>query len=57
MKCPSCKITGGNMRRCKKCNKVYCRDCAVKGKGDYPKVSAANKCPYCKKLDCSETAR
>ena len=57
MKCPSCKITGGNMRRSKKCNKVYCRDCAVKGKGDYPKVSAANKCPYCKKLDCSETAK
>lgn len=56
MNCPICKHSGSNMRKCKKCGKVYCRSCASKGLGDYKKVSA-NKCPHCGALNASEAAR
>lgn len=57
MKCPVCRITGGNMRKCKKCGQIYCKSCAFNGRGHYPRVRASNQCPYCGKLDCSETAK
>lgn len=56
MRCPICNHSGGNMRRCKKCGKVYCRSCANKGAGDYKKV-AANRCPYCGVLNSSESVK
>ena len=57
MKCEFCKTSGANMKRCKKCGKIWCQKCATKGMGDYPKQTAANKCPYCKGLNCIETPR
>lgn len=40
MKCQFCKISGGNMRKCKKCGQTYCRSCATKGKGPYLTMDA-----------------
>lgn len=57
MKCQICKVTGPNMRRCKKCGQIYCLNCALKGNGPYPKITVRNICPFCGKHDCSETAR
>ena len=57
MKCQVCKVTGPNMKRCKKCGQIYCLKCALSGKGPYPRIKAANMCPYCGKHDCSEVAK
>ncbi len=57
MKCQVCKVTGPNMKRCKKCGQIYCLKCALSGKGPYPHIKAANMCPYCGKYNCSEVAR
>lgn len=56
MQCPVCKVTGG-MKRCKKCGQIYCLSCALHGRGPWPKVNIQNKCPWCGKMNCSETAR
>ncbi len=50
--CQTCKMSGGNMKKCKKCNMIYCASCVAQGRGNYPKVSA-NKCPHCGALDSS----
>ena len=55
MQCMNCK-TVGTMRRCKECGQVYCRLCAEKGKGPYPKVYAG-QCPWCGKIGRSEIAK
>ena len=57
MQCQVCKGSGSNMRRCKKCGQIYCRSCASKGKGPYPKVKDIQKCLWCGGLNCSEAAR
>jgi len=49
-KCTHCKHSGANMQKCTSCGKVWCKNCATKGIGNYPKQTAANKCPYCNKL-------
>lgn len=56
MQCPVCKVTGG-MKRCKKCGQIYCLSCALKGRGPWPKINIQNKCPWCGKMNCCETAR
>ena len=48
-KCSVCRTSGANMRTCTSCNNIWCKNCAIRGKGHYPKVSASNKCPYCSK--------
>ena len=47
IRCPVC--TDHNfMKKCKACGKVWCSSCAFKGgQGQYPKQTAADKCPYC----------
>ena len=57
MKCMVRKVSGANMRRCKKCGQVYCVECALKGRPPYPKISARNVCPMCGAHDKSETAK
>jgi hypothetical protein len=59
MQCKTCKISGGNMKRCKKCNNIWCINCCRAGKGDYPhpKQYIGNKCPYCGALDQMETPK
>ena len=57
MKCMVCKVTGANMRKCKKCGQVYCVECALKGSPPYPKISARNVCPMCGSYAGSETAK
>lgn len=56
MKCQYCKASGSNMKKCKKCGQVYCLNCALKGIG-YPKIKAANMCPFCHAYNQAETAR
>lgn len=46
-KCPDCNHSGDNMVKCNACGKVWCRTCAVTGRGSYPKQTSANTCPYC----------
>jgi len=46
-KCSVCNTTGSNMQTCTKCNQLWCKTCAMKGKGHYPKQTASNRCPYC----------
>lgn len=48
-KCSVCNTTGANMVACKACNNMWCKKCATKGVGHYPKQRAANVCPYCSK--------
>lgn len=55
--CKFCKHAGTNMRMCKKCGKIWCQTCAVKGKGDYPRQKAVNICPYCGSLGSVTTAK
>ena len=33
------------------------KSCALKGRGPWPKVNIQNKCPWCGKMNCCETAR
>lgn len=49
--CQVCKTSGSNMKRCKKCNQIWCANCSSKGKGHYPKTTSTNKCPYCGTLN------
>ena len=53
--CQHCKTSGGNMRKCNACRMVYCRNCATKGRGPYPKV-ASNRCPHCGQIKGSKPA-
>jgi len=55
--CQTCRTSGANMKRCKKCNSFWCQDCATAGRGPYPKQSAGNKCPYCGTLNQIEPFR
>ena len=48
--CQVCKLGGANMKQCKTCGQVWCLNCIRKGKGNYPKPTTPNKCPYCGKL-------
>lgn len=57
MQCVFCRHIGANMKRCKKCGKIWCQRCAVLGVGPYPKQKAVNKCPYCGQYNCMETPR
>jgi|LWDU01.1.fsa_nt_gi hypothetical protein len=54
-KCQDCNTSGSNMKRCKKCNQIWCKNCATRGKGRYPKQTAGNKCPYCNAYNQIET--
>ena len=45
--CQICKTSGANMKKCEKCNQVWCANCARNGKWPGPKSTAANKCIYC----------
>ena len=47
-RCPKCNTSGGNMRRCKACGRVYCYDCD----GD---KRAGNRCPFCGTIGKLET--
>lgn len=47
--CSVCKYSGANMKRCESCGNIWCSNCAMKGRGHYPKQTAGNKCPYCGK--------
>ena len=49
MQCQVCRTSGANMKMCEACNNVWCKNCATRGKGHYPKQTAGNKCPYCGK--------
>jgi|688.fasta_scaffold188508_2 hypothetical protein len=51
LQCQVCKNYGA-MQKCNKCNAVYCRNCAIRGLGNYPKVFA-NQCPTCGVLNSS----
>ncbi len=55
MKCDFCKASGANMKRCKKCGKIWCQKCATQGKGPYPLQKAINRCPYCGQYNCIES--
>ena len=57
MKCDVCKVSGPNMKKCQKCGNIFCATCAMKGKDPYPKMKAANVCPYCGKMNCIFTAK
>lgn len=57
MICKVCKHSGANMKRCKMCGEVWCQNCATRGMTPYPKQKAINVCPYCKKMNCIETAK
>ena len=47
MQCQVCRSSGANMKKCEKCNNVWCESCATRGKGHYPKQQSTNVCPYC----------
>ncbi len=51
MQCQVCLTSGQNIKRCGKCNNVWCTNCATQGKGHYPKETFSNKCPYCGTYD------
>ena len=56
--CQVCKTSGANMKHCKACSNFWCANCARAGKGHYPKApAAANKCPYCGKLNQLESMK
>lgn len=57
MVCQVCKTSGSNMQKCKKCGKVWCKNCAFQGKAPYPKQKALNRCPYCNSLGTVEPAK
>ncbi len=47
MKCENCKVSGGNMRACEACGRIFCERCKKKGEGGYPKTPGTHKCPWC----------
>ena len=47
IRCSVCNTSGSNMSKCTKCNNIWCKNCATRGKGHYPKQRAVNVCPYC----------
>lgn len=44
--CKTCK-SYQRWVQCPKCGKVLCQNCSLKGQGNYPKMKAQNRCPYC----------
>ena len=46
MHCPKCHSSGGNMRRCKACGRIFCQRCYGTG---------SNRCPYCGTIGKLET--
>ena len=42
--CSVCKHIGANMRKCESCGNIWCQNCAMKGRGHYPKQTAARAC-------------
>lgn len=45
--CQNCHQGGSNMVKCESCGMVWCKLCAIRGIGPYPKQRAENVCPYC----------
>ena len=56
MKCPNCRTSGSNMRKCEPCGRVFCTKCAKKGIGS-PKMTSTNKCPFCSKISTLQVAK